>query len=147
MSKHNVCCGETICEQVCIPVGCIPPACCLYLPAYTGPGCEQNLWHTLLKILPCPNFIVGCNHEYQRFYTIFWSCHYIWIKYVHHGGLAICDWYRFIQWFCINCCTRLMSWGFIFLIEVRKWRWILLRAILRIGSVFLDKDVYLCLMQ
>ena len=30
----------------------------------------------------------------------------------------------FIQWFCISCCT--LSWGFIFLIEVRKQRWILL---------------------
>ena len=23
------------------------------------PPCEQNFWHTLLKILPCPNFIAG----------------------------------------------------------------------------------------
>ena len=22
------------------------------------PNCEQNSWHTLLKILPCPNFVV-----------------------------------------------------------------------------------------
>ena len=92
--------------QVCIPVGCGPPACCPYLPACTVPGgrgsapggcllqgvcswggvcsqgClllgglllggvsqhamqqtpsprEQNSWHTLLKILPCPNFFAG----------------------------------------------------------------------------------------
>ena len=42
-------------------LGCIPPACCPYLPACTASGCEQNSWHTLLKILPCPNFIAGSN--------------------------------------------------------------------------------------
>ena len=70
-------------KQECIPVGCVPPACCPYLPACTAPGgvpargctcpggylpggctclggtcpgtpLEQNSWHTLLKILPCP---------------------------------------------------------------------------------------------
>ena len=25
------------------------------------PHCEQNSWHTLLKILPCPNFVAGVN--------------------------------------------------------------------------------------
>ena len=40
-----------------IPVGCVPPACCPYLPACTAPGCEQNSWHTLLKIF-C-NFVAG----------------------------------------------------------------------------------------
>ena len=29
-------------QQVCIPVGCVPPACCPYLPACTAAGCEQN---------------------------------------------------------------------------------------------------------
>ena len=70
-------------KQVCIPIGCVPTACCPYLPAYTAPeevparwggvcggsapvegdlgGCswEQNSGHTLLKILPCPNFVAG----------------------------------------------------------------------------------------
>ena len=45
-------------QQDCIPVGCIPPTCCPYLPACTAPRCEQNCWHTLLKILPCPNLVV-----------------------------------------------------------------------------------------
>ena len=99
----------------CILVGCVPPACCPYLPACTVPGgggylplvrggvcsqggylrlwsggggvcsqgggtclwagwcipacngadppppCEQNSWHTFLKILPCPNFVAGGN--------------------------------------------------------------------------------------
>ena len=49
-------------KQVCIPVGCVPPACCPYLPPCTAPRCEQNSWHTLLKILPCPNFVAGCNN-------------------------------------------------------------------------------------
>ena len=67
-------------KQDCIPVGCIPPACWPYLLARGGawsrgvpgwgmsargggggipacteadPLCEQNSWHTLLKILPC----------------------------------------------------------------------------------------------
>ena len=29
---------KTFEEQECIPVGCVPPACCPYLPACTGPG-------------------------------------------------------------------------------------------------------------
>ena len=74
-------------KQECIPVGCVPPACCPYLPACTAPGeclllgggggvpapgrgsvwveppCEQNSWHTLLKILPCPNFVACGNNR------------------------------------------------------------------------------------
>ena len=100
--------GENLAKQEYISVGCVPPACCPYLPActapkggvpgprgctwsrevylvvrggvpglkgvpglgsVTGPGrvylvqggylpryspCEQNSWHTLLKIIPCP---------------------------------------------------------------------------------------------
>ena len=30
----------------------------MHLPRYSPP-CEQNSWHTLLKILPCPNFVAG----------------------------------------------------------------------------------------
>ena len=26
------------------------------------PPCGQNSWHTLLKILPCPNFVAGSNY-------------------------------------------------------------------------------------
>ena len=29
---------KTFEEQECIPAGCVPPACCPYLPACTGPG-------------------------------------------------------------------------------------------------------------
>ena len=29
---------QMIQKQDCIPVGCVPPACCPYLPAYTAPG-------------------------------------------------------------------------------------------------------------
>ena len=113
-------------QQVCIPVGCIPPTCCPYLPACTAPGgcllwgclllggvcsvgvyfpggvcfmgmsasrgclllgwgvcipvfCGQNFWHTFLKILPCPNFVVGGNnwlsHLLTKHYIYFhWSC-------------------------------------------------------------------------
>ena len=92
---------RTFCYEIqedCIPVGCVPPACCPYLPACTvprvsgrggavpgrggawsrggvwsrrgevypsmqwgrpPPPCGQNSWHTLLKILPCPNFVAG----------------------------------------------------------------------------------------
>ena len=28
-------------------------------PPHMPPPCEQNSWHTLLKILPCPNFVAG----------------------------------------------------------------------------------------
>ena len=31
-----------------------------YLPRYSSRG--QNPWHTLLKILPCPNFVAGGNN-------------------------------------------------------------------------------------
>ena len=34
------------------PLGCGPE---------DPPPCEQNSWHTLLKILPCPNFVAGGN--------------------------------------------------------------------------------------
>ena len=76
-------------QQKCIPAGCIPPAHWpwgsvptrgvymhgRYLPrGCTCPGehtyrytpCGQNSWHTLLKILPCPNFVAGgkmCSSE------------------------------------------------------------------------------------
>ena len=96
------CRNKTDIKQECILVGCVPPACCPYLPACTAPGgggtcpggvsagvvylpkgvylprgvylpgttCpggylprysprEQNSLHTLLKILPYPNFVVG----------------------------------------------------------------------------------------
>ena len=52
-------------KQVCIPVGCVRPACCPYLPACTAPECEQNSWHTLLKILPCPNFVAGGKNGFK----------------------------------------------------------------------------------
>ena len=41
-TKHCLDVNEENSEQVCIPVGCVPPACCSYLPAWTAPGCEQN---------------------------------------------------------------------------------------------------------
>ena len=30
-----------------------------YLPRYSPTPGEQNSWHTLLKIFPCPNFVAG----------------------------------------------------------------------------------------
>ena len=33
----------------------------------TAPPCEQNSWHTLLKILPCPNFVAGGNKTFRVF--------------------------------------------------------------------------------
>ena len=72
--------SEHLNQQECIPVGCVPPALCPYLPACTAPvgvsasgGSQhameqtppprgQNSWHTLLKILPCPNFVAGGNN-------------------------------------------------------------------------------------
>ena len=35
---------KTICEHDCIPVCCVPPACCPYLPACTVPGGMPRLW-------------------------------------------------------------------------------------------------------
>ena len=44
----------------------------------TSPGCgpgdplwEQNSWHTLLKILPCPNFVAGGKNRVSHDY--FWT--------------------------------------------------------------------------
>ena len=31
------------------------------------PHCEQNSWHTLLKILPCRNFVAGGNNTFEVF--------------------------------------------------------------------------------
>ena len=31
--------GKELAKQVCIPLGCIPPTCCPYLPACTAWGC------------------------------------------------------------------------------------------------------------
>ena len=82
-------------KQVCIPVGCVPPACWLYLPACNAKkgcllperGClllGGGVWYssmhwdrpptppvnrildTLLKILPCPNFVAGGNYALQK---------------------------------------------------------------------------------
>ena len=39
-TKHPIGSIPTVCNwrQKCIPVGCVPPACCQYLPACTAPG-------------------------------------------------------------------------------------------------------------
>ena len=78
VAREKDLCPPKVILKDCIPVGCIPPACWPYLPACTvqggawspggrllpgggipacteaDPPCEQNSWHTLLKILPCP---------------------------------------------------------------------------------------------
>ena len=36
--KFQVACSAHMWKQECIPVGCLPPACCPYLPACTAPG-------------------------------------------------------------------------------------------------------------
>ena len=33
----------------------------VYLPRYSPSPCGQIPWHTLLKILPCSNFVAGGN--------------------------------------------------------------------------------------
>ena len=38
--------------------------------AMTPPPCEHNSWHTLLKILPCPNFVAGGNNYKMATYLI-----------------------------------------------------------------------------
>ena len=42
-------------KQVCIPVGCVPPACCPYLPACTAPGGVCSGW------VSAPGGIPACN--------------------------------------------------------------------------------------
>ena len=44
---------EHFIKQVCIPVGCVPPACCPYLPACTVSGCEQTSENITLPQLHC----------------------------------------------------------------------------------------------
>ena len=83
-TSHNI--TNYFVKQECIPVGCVPPAFCPYLPACTAPGGVpaqvlpprgQNSWHTLLKILPCPklrlraviNFHVICQHNINKTHT------------------------------------------------------------------------------
>ena len=36
--KNSKICFKNLFQQECIPVGCVPPACCTYLPACTAPG-------------------------------------------------------------------------------------------------------------
>ena len=38
--RNRITCNSSnfSCKQECIPVGCVPPACCPYLPACTAPG-------------------------------------------------------------------------------------------------------------
>ena len=119
---HHSQASQCIPIQVCIQVGCVPPACTASgewgvcwgggisrgsgvsapggvfwgvgcapgggvlfgggvdgsasrtggcIPACNGadaPHCEQNCWHKLLKILPCPNFVAGgnkCGNKWQ----------------------------------------------------------------------------------
>ena len=41
LTKHPIGSIPTVCnwrQKKCIPVGCVPPACCQYLPACTAPG-------------------------------------------------------------------------------------------------------------
>ena len=49
-------------KQECIPVGCVPAA---YWPYARVCFRGQNSWHTLLKILPWPNFVAGGNNAFN----------------------------------------------------------------------------------
>ena len=43
------------------------PCCHAHPPAmHAPPHCGQNSWHTLLKILPCPNFVAGGKKHLHR---------------------------------------------------------------------------------
>ena len=60
--------GWTCLRSVPSRVGCICPGgvTCLGVPAQVLPPCVQNSLHTLLKILPCPNFVVGGNNQFSK---------------------------------------------------------------------------------
>ena len=79
-------------KQDCIPVGCVPPACCLYLPACTALGgllCggwvvypsmqwgrPLPLWtesQTRVKTSPSPNFVAGGKKQRQPLRRLFTS--------------------------------------------------------------------------
>ena len=47
-------------SQVCIPLGCVPPACCPYLPACTAPGCETELLTHASENITLPQ--LRCRH-------------------------------------------------------------------------------------
>ena len=54
-----------------IPLPYMPPAMHTSLPCmppatYPPSPCGQNSWHSLLKILPCPNFVAGGNYIIAR---------------------------------------------------------------------------------
>ena len=62
-----ICPGGT-CPGGCTCLGGVPAQGCVYLPGgylpiYSPLSCEQNSWHTVLKILPCPNFVAGGNKD------------------------------------------------------------------------------------
>ena len=54
-------------QHACPWQACTPPATMHAPPGYHAcpacPPCGQNSWHTLLKILPCPNFVAGGKNE------------------------------------------------------------------------------------
>ena len=73
----------------CMPPPHTPPA--MHAPPrlHMPPPCGQNSWHTLLKILPCPNFVAGGN---KHCVTIFSKPK----RWQHNKNLKIND---LIQWF------------------------------------------------
>ena len=42
--QHKISSAKRLRKQDCIPVGCVPPACCPYLPVCTVPGGVACLW-------------------------------------------------------------------------------------------------------
>ena len=47
-------------KQECIPVGCVPSACCPYLPACTAPGGVPGLGGTWSGGVPGLGGLAGC---------------------------------------------------------------------------------------
>ena len=55
------CLGGGVCSGGCLVLGGSIPAC-----TEANPPCEQNSWHTLLKILPCPKLRLRAVISLQR---------------------------------------------------------------------------------
>ena len=67
--SHSICHACQPPHHACPPPSCMPPHHACPRPSCMPP-CGQNSWHTLMKILPCPNFVAGDNYHKNHCKTI-----------------------------------------------------------------------------
>ena len=87
------------------PPGCGPRDLQCMLGYHLHPR-EQNSWHTLLKILPCPNFVAGSNEEFLA--HLIRSLDGLSFKMLHfHSFMTFID----------------LGYFFLFVLQFESWDW------------------------